>query len=302
MSRSANLPISYEEFLRHLRSLKNSGLDTSKTGDRLLLAAKGWHHLQGHVRQTFFGVQLFLLHNKSLIPSIAAFDVRQPMPLEGKMLRRWLKFLAKNKGRRNRYYDMGVLRQILPTRLGGSQTSGGGAMTFVGRSIVPIAQLLFKKQYGSTQGRAQPTTQKKSLSRRKQTILRIIRDTAMIQLLKLKYGFACQVCGFPSVEIGPSRYYVEGNHLRPLGKPHSGKDTKDNIVLLCPNHHVLFDNFAMSIDPHDCKTIVSTSKKLMGRKILSKHRLRPENVRYHYMTFKSLNPRFRTSSLSAQTR
>jgi len=36
--------------------------------------------------------------------------------------------------------------------------------------------------------------------------------------------------------------YAEAAHIRPLGDPHNGPDTPDNILCLCPNHHVLFDH------------------------------------------------------------
>jgi putative restriction endonuclease len=45
----------------------------------------------------------------------------------------------------------------------------------------------------------------------------------------------------------PAGPYSEAAHIRPLGTPHNGPDTEDNILCLCPNHHVLFDNGAMSI-------------------------------------------------------
>lgn len=39
----------------------------------------------------------------------------------------------------------------------------------------------------------------------------------------------------------------EGAHVRPLGIPHNGPDTLDNILCLCPNCHVLFDGHALTI-------------------------------------------------------
>lgn len=45
----------------------------------------------------------------------------------------------------------------------------------------------------------------------------------------------------------PAGPYSEAAHIRPLGAPHNGPDTKDNMLCLCPNHHVLFDNGAVSV-------------------------------------------------------
>ena len=41
--------------------------------------------------------------------------------------------------------------------------------------------------------------------------------------------------------------YAEAAHIRPLGAPHNGPDTSDNILCLCPNHHVLFDHGSVEI-------------------------------------------------------
>jgi len=71
------------------------------------------------------------------------------------------------------------------------------------------------------------------------TILRVVRDTQKAREVKSLYKFACQVCGV--VLEGPAGPYAEAAHIRPLGMPHNGPDTLDNLLCLCPNHHVLFD-------------------------------------------------------------
>jgi putative restriction endonuclease len=45
----------------------------------------------------------------------------------------------------------------------------------------------------------------------------------------------------------PAGTYAEGAHIKGLGEAHGGPDTESNILCLCPNHHVLFDNYAISI-------------------------------------------------------
>jgi putative restriction endonuclease len=42
--------------------------------------------------------------------------------------------------------------------------------------------------------------------------------------------------------------YAEACHIKPLGRPHNGPDTPENILCLCPNCHVLFDEFALWIN------------------------------------------------------
>ena len=80
----------------------------------------------------------------------------------------------------------------------------------------------------------------------KSTVSRTIRDTALSRSIKELYDYTCQIC---SVKIGEgSLSYAEGAHIRPLGSPHFGSDTPDNIICLCPNHHVMLDKGLISID------------------------------------------------------
>lgn len=81
--------------------------------------------------------------------------------------------------------------------------------------------------------------------RRVSTVQRIIRNTLVTLRVKTLYDYTCQVCGIRLVtEAGP---YAEGGHIRPLGSPHDGPDTEDNVLCFCPNHHVLFDLGALPI-------------------------------------------------------
>ncbi len=85
-------------------------------------------------------------------------------------------------------------------------------------------------------------------SRVETTIQRIVRDTAQARAIKRLYDYSCQVCGARLKGLaGP---YAEAAHIRPLGSPHHGPDTLDNLLCLCPNHHVLLDfgGFAIADD------------------------------------------------------
>jgi putative restriction endonuclease len=76
--------------------------------------------------------------------------------------------------------------------------------------------------------------------RRETTVLRIVRDTKQARRIKELYDYRCQICGIRLEGLaGP---YAEAAHIRPLGAPHNGPDTSDNILCLCANHHVLFDH------------------------------------------------------------
>jgi putative restriction endonuclease len=82
--------------------------------------------------------------------------------------------------------------------------------------------------------------------RRETTVLRIVRDTSQTRRIKELYDYQCQMCGVRlETPAGP---YAEAAHIRPLGAPHNGPDKPDNILCLCPNHHVLFDHGSITID------------------------------------------------------
>src|ERR671916_95862 len=77
------------------------------------------------------------------------------------------------------------------------------------------------------------------------TVLRIVRDTAQARRIKELHDYRCQMCGTRLEGLaGP---YAEAAHIRPLGTPHDGPDTLDNLLCLCPNHHVLFDHGGVGI-------------------------------------------------------
>ncbi|WP_220793108.1 YDG/SRA domain-containing protein [Nocardioides stalactiti] len=75
--------------------------------------------------------------------------------------------------------------------------------------------------------------------------VRVVRDTAVSHWVKELYGYACQICD--QILDLPVGNYAEGAHIRPLGAPHHGPDTVDNMLCLCPTHHVLFDKGAIVI-------------------------------------------------------
>ena len=86
---------------------------------------------------------------------------------------------------------------------------------------------------------AEPAASYGPAPRREATTLRIVRDTAVTRRVKALHGHQCQVCGIQLRGVaGP---YAEAAHIRPLGAPHHGPDVLENVLCLCPNHHVLFD-------------------------------------------------------------
>lgn len=84
--------------------------------------------------------------------------------------------------------------------------------------------------------------------RKKVVVTRILRDTALSRFLKSLYYHRCQICAF-SFRLPNGNKYAESHHLRPLGKRHGGIDNQSNILVLCPNHHAMFDYGVIAIHP-----------------------------------------------------
>lgn len=106
------------------------------------------------------------------------------------------------------------------------------------------------------------------------TTQRIVRNTRVAQAVKELYDYKCQVCG---VRLeGVSGPYAEGAHIKGLGKPHNGPDIPENILCLCPNHHVLFDKGGITVN--DDLSIENYQGKL---NVKEGHRLNPQYLRYH---------------------
>jgi putative restriction endonuclease len=111
--------------------------------------------------------------------------------------------------------------------------------------------------------------------RKEGTVLRIIRDTKIAHDIKKLYNYECQVCGITI--LTKSGRYAEGAHIRPLGKPHDGDDNSDNLICLCPNHHVMFDKGTFSI-LDNFNLIGNETGKL---NVNEKHKLNKSNLEYH---------------------
>lgn len=122
-------------------------------------------------------------------------------------------------------------------------------------------------------------------------ISRIVRDTATSTTLKSKYNFKCQVCG-TTLKYGSGKKYIEVHHLRPLGRPHDGPDIESNMLVLCPNHHALFDLGA----PHfvNNHTIAIGARTF---KLTIKHNIAKSHIQYYTKHVRS-NPDSKSGNLS----
>lgn len=110
--------------------------------------------------------------------------------------------------------------------------------------------------------------------RQETTVMRIVPDTQQSRAVKVLYDYCCQVCGIRL--IGSAGPYAEAAHIRPLGTPHNGPDTLNNLLCLCANHHVLFDYGGFAIA--DDFTLLNIEGQLM---IKPGHDIDVAHIRYH---------------------
>jgi hypothetical protein len=108
---------------------------------------------------------------------------------------------------------------------------------------------------------------------------RVIRDTKMSQALKRLYRNKCQLCD-TTIKLS-SRNYSETHHLQPLGKTHQGPDVQENMLVVCPNHHVQLDYGAIAIEPNSLEIIDSNGNKLGKLTVSKKHKLEKRYLIYH---------------------
>lgn len=107
------------------------------------------------------------------------------------------------------------------------------------------------------------------------TISRVIRDTKRTNELKRKYKYRCQVCK-GRISISEGIYYAEIHHIQPLGGGHNGLDLEENMIVLCPNHHAMFD--------FGIPQFLSNEKVRIRDKeheLLVKHKISDKSINYH---------------------
>jgi putative restriction endonuclease len=110
-------------------------------------------------------------------------------------------------------------------------------------------------------------------------VLRTVRDTKVARSVKKMHADQCQVCGI-ALEL-PEATYSEGAHIQPLGRMHAGPDRSDNVLCLCPTHHVLLDYGALFLTDKLDMIDRRTGKPLGALRTTPKHVIDIEYVRYH---------------------
>lgn len=118
---------------------------------------------------------------------------------------------------------------------------------------------------------------------RYQTLVdRRIRNSTLVRELKSLYKDQCQVCN-ARLASSDGTGYSEVHHIHPLGEPHNGPDTPENMLVLCPNHHADFDNGVISINIEDLSIEHPYDSDVDGESIAttSEHNISEYSLKYH---------------------
>lgn len=99
------------------------------------------------------------------------------------------------------------------------------------------------------------------------TVYRILRDTPLALKVKFLHAYRCQICD-QTVELANGKAYAEAHHIRPLGAPYNGPDCLENLICVCPNHHVMLDYFAISLSNEEISRVKG-------------HEIAPEFIEFH---------------------
>ncbi|WP_406112684.1 YDG/SRA domain-containing protein [Kitasatospora purpeofusca] len=117
-------------------------------------------------------------------------------------------------------------------------------------------------------------------ARRSVTVQRVVRKSAVTQLVKQLHKGTCQMCSQVLMVPGDS-YYSEGAHIQAVGYPYNSPDVPENVLCLCPNCHVLFDYGARYLTD-DLRIIDGITHHEIGKlRTHHKHKIEPRFVQHH---------------------
>lgn len=129
-----------------------------------------------------------------------------------------------------------------------------------------------------------PFEMEDEVARRPSTsVQRIVRNGRLSQKVKELHDHQCQMCGV-RLET-PGGPYAEGAFIRPLGKPHNGPMSTDNLLCLCPNHHVLFNLGSIVISDELLVTDVASGQTHAKLRTVEGHSVDPSHLAYHRRLF-----------------
>lgn len=101
------------------------------------------------------------------------------------------------------------------------------------------------------------------------------RDRTLVEYIKDFYSNTCQICG-QKIDLGDT-FYSEVHHIKPLYL--GGPDVLENMIVVCPNHHVLLDKGGISIDLNS--NVVEYLNLKRQNIMLLKHNISNEYIEFH---------------------
>lgn len=117
----------------------------------------------------------------------------------------------------------------------------------------------------------------------KTSTIRVIRDTTKTKKLKIYYKNKCQVCKH-NVAVN----YSEVHHIWPISE--GGDDDFDNMIVLCPNHHVMFDLAMIKFDEKNYSNVIVLDEKLIKKiYFLKEHKINPKNIEHNNIRIRKIH-------------
>ncbi|KUO78083.1 MAG: hypothetical protein APF81_08080 [Desulfosporosinus sp. BRH_c37] len=112
------------------------------------------------------------------------------------------------------------------------------------------------------------------------SVIATSRNLSIVKFLKNLYKDKCQICG-ETIEVSPNSFMSEVHHIKPLGV-YNGPDVTENAIVLCPNHHTMFDRGAITIDI-DQKIVIhfNPENPLNNKHIDLKHKINGSYIDFH---------------------
>ncbi|WP_061994240.1 HNH endonuclease [Clostridium sp. ATCC 25772] len=112
------------------------------------------------------------------------------------------------------------------------------------------------------------------------------RDRTLVEYIKDFYSNTCQICG-QKIDLG-DKFYSEVHHIKPLYL--GGPDVLENMIVVCPNHHVRLDKGGISIDLNS--NVVEYLNLKRENIILIKHNISNEYIEFHNKYINNKNNNF----------
>ncbi|WSA18127.1 caspase family protein [Streptosporangium subroseum] len=114
----------------------------------------------------------------------------------------------------------------------------------------------------------------------------VYEDLVLSDELKRLYDYSCQICDIILEAPGGLRF-ASTVHIKGLGLPHEGPDSKDNMLCLCANHRDLFRYGSIIID-ETLQAINQIDGELLGP-LTVRHTINKSYLHYHREHY-SVNP------------